>query len=527
MTKLYISYYGDSVSIVEGSYKKNKFNIDDILFMTSSDVEPDYSDKYNLLKHALRSKEYKAKKAVLCLNTLDVIVKSNKIPKIDAKDLDGLMSLEIDELISLERDEYTFSYEVMRQIEEQGEEFLDLVLAGIETHEVNSILRVFEECNLKLEYIDILPTAYSRVLKEVEYTDMMIVNTGQYSTSIDIYKEDSLYIHDNVPVRLTENAQGYEYMRLVDEANGLMNYYSSRNFGKTVDSILLIGNYANNQEVVESFKKVFSSEIIPGIESLYDIYSDIAKNLSEENLNKIVEIIGCMLRDKKKSPYMRMNLLPEDIKIRNRQNNKAIKALKVVPIILLALYTPVMALEIMENNKQKELQLVQTQIEQIKIEYKQISNIEKDIKKKEEEIKIYDMLISKEPKWGALLTSIDKNIPFKVQLDNLSLSYVSQNNQEEENINEDSDENSNEENIENQNEESVYDKIPNFITITGKSQTPSLVGQFVYNLKLLPYFEDIKLSGVTEQSSGDEKNRKTSYSFSITASIKDGVIKDE
>ena len=33
MTKLYISYYGDSVSIVEGLYKKNKFNIYMILFI--------------------------------------------------------------------------------------------------------------------------------------------------------------------------------------------------------------------------------------------------------------------------------------------------------------------------------------------------------------------------------------------------------------------------------------------------------------------------------------------------------------
>ena len=54
---------------------------------------------------------------------------------------------------------------------------------------------------------------------------MMIVNTGNYSTSIDIYKEDSLYIHDNVPVRLNEDSQIYDYMRLVDEANGLMNYF--------------------------------------------------------------------------------------------------------------------------------------------------------------------------------------------------------------------------------------------------------------------------------------------------------------
>ena len=117
------------------------------------------------------------------------------------------MSLEIDEMISLERDQYTFSYEVLREFEENGEQFLDLVLAGLETTEVDNLLNIFNDFNLKLEYIDILPTAYARVLKEVEYNDMMIINTGNYSTSIDIYKEDSLYIHDNVPVMLNENSK--------------------------------------------------------------------------------------------------------------------------------------------------------------------------------------------------------------------------------------------------------------------------------------------------------------------------------
>ena len=50
MTKLYISYYGDSISIVEGSYKKNKFIIDDVILMNADDIEPNYNDKYNLLK---------------------------------------------------------------------------------------------------------------------------------------------------------------------------------------------------------------------------------------------------------------------------------------------------------------------------------------------------------------------------------------------------------------------------------------------------------------------------------------------
>ncbi|HSQ88644.1 PilN domain-containing protein [Romboutsia sp.] len=525
MTKLYISYYGDSISIVEGSYKKKNFIINDVFLMSSSDIEPDYSDKYNLLKHALKLKQYKTNKAVLCLNTLDVIVKSNKIPKINPKDLHSIMSMEIDEMISLDRQNYIFSYEVMREVEEHGNKFLDLILAGLESKEITNILKIFNELNLKLEYIDILPAAYSRVLKEIEYSDMMIVNTGEYSTAIDIYKEDSLYIHDNVPARLNGSSQVHDYIRLVDEANGLMNYYSSRNFGKIVDSILLIGKHANNKDIIESFKSVFTSEIIPGIESLYDIYADIKGNVSESQLNMIVEIIGCMLREEKKSTYLRMNLLPEEMKRNDQRKESLIKLLKIVPIVLAILYSPIIALSTMNDMNQNELNVVQTQIEQVKIEYNQTDDIEKNIKSKEDEVKTYDMLINKEPKWGTIFTAIDKNIPFKVQLDNLSLSYVAD-------LIEDSEENQDKdtqsENTTTQNEEQpLYEKVPNFITITGKAQTPSFVGQFVHNLKSLPYFDDIKFSGVTEQTSGNKESINNSYSFSITAKIKDGVVISE
>lgn len=543
MTKLYISYSGDSVTIVEGSYKKNKFKIDDVIFMSSNDIDPDYSDKYNLLRYAIKIKAHKVKKAVLCLNTMDVIVKSGRVPKVDGKDLDAIMSLEIDELISLDREEYTFSYEVMKEVEEEGESFLDLALAGVETREVNKLIKIFEENNIKLECIDILPASYSRVLKEIEYNDIMIVNTGEHSTSIDIYKEDSLYIHDNVPVKITEYARMYEYERLVDEANGLMNYYSSRNFGKALDTILLTGEHVKNEELVQSFRRVFNGSLVVGIENLYDIDTDIEGDLQEGELNRIVDIIGCMMREKNKSSYSNMNLLPEEIKFKTRKNKKLVKTLKIAPLALLVLYIPVIALGIMESSKQEELEITNLQIEEIKKDCEIVTKIENDIKKKEQEIELYNMLIKKEPRWADILTSIDKNMPFKVQLDNLSISYVDstteenqeenkENNQNQEenkenNQNQEKNENKETENQSNENEEPIYNKVPNFITITGKAQTPSLVGQFLYNLKSLSYFEDIKLSGVTEQSLENSNGKKTMYSFTITAKIKDGVITSE
>ncbi|MGX4601538.1 hypothetical protein [Faecalimicrobium sp. JNUCC 81] len=532
MSRLYISYYGDFISVVDGYYKKDKFIIDDVYFLSSDDVEPNFTDKYNLLKCALKINKSKAKSAILCLNTNDVIVKSNKIAKIDSKDLDAIMSMEIDEMISLEREEYNFSYEVLREFSDQGEEYLDLILAGLYTKEAESIIDIFTENNLKLECIDILPASYSRVLKEVEYSDIMIVDTGDYSSAIEIYKEDSLYIHDNVPIKLGNNAQDYDYMRLVDEANGLMNYYSSRNFGKIVDTILIVGKYAHNEGIKKNFSRLFSSEIIPGIENLYDIYTDIKGDIQYNELNMIVDIIGCMLRESEKSQYNRMNLLPIEVKRQQERKKQISKILKIIPLGLIVLYIPIISLIMMKKLTDNKLEEVNTQIVDIKEEYKQIDDIENKIKLKQEEIEIYDMLTNREPRWGEMLTAIDKNIPYKVWLENLNLSYIPQDIKQEdstsnENINSNSDDENKTEATKVEKEVPLYDKVPNSISMSGTGATPTDVAKFVYNIKLLPYFEEIKFSGVTEKISGDENSKKTSYSFSITAKLKEGLITNE
>ncbi len=93
MTKLYISYYGDYVSIIEGKYdkKKNKYILDDIIFVSREEenIPFDYNNKYDLLRVALSKNEFKSKSVVLCINTKDVVVKSSILPMLSPKDLNG------------------------------------------------------------------------------------------------------------------------------------------------------------------------------------------------------------------------------------------------------------------------------------------------------------------------------------------------------------------------------------------------------------------------------------------------------
>lgn len=109
MNKVYVSYYGDSISIVEGRYKhdKDKFYVKNFNVFSIEDIAQDFSkEKYALLRYALENVKLKSRHVVFCLNTRDVILKPQKLPNMDKKDLDGFMKLEMDEMMALESDEY-------------------------------------------------------------------------------------------------------------------------------------------------------------------------------------------------------------------------------------------------------------------------------------------------------------------------------------------------------------------------------------------------------------------------------------
>ena len=507
-TKLYISYYGDYVSIVEGSYnkKREKFNIKNKFFLSESDINLDYdADKYELLRQALMRSNFKSKNVILCLNTREVILKSNKIPKIDKKDLEGLMNIEIDEMISLDRDSHVFSYEVTAEDEVEGTKYLELILAAISNNEVNKIIEVLGEFKLNVEIIDTLATSYLRILKIIEYRDIMIANIGDYGTVIDIYKDDKLFMHDNIPIKITDENSVYQSSSIASEVNGLMNYYSSRNFGKSVDRIVTVGKYAYNKDLVNAFKMVFSSELVTGLENLFDIDESLKGNIDESEISLIVDALGCMLNGESKKVCHYMNLLPKNLKLKQRRKEIRRKVYIASPIILILMAIPYIAMDYVIKNEKKQLDNLNFKITQTELKEKQIDKIKKDIDDKKNELKIYDMILSKEVTWSPILNSIDESIPTSVNITKLDVRY-------DENLVKHND------NGKDQEKTPLYEQIPNLITIEGNASYTRNVGQFLYELNNSIYFKKAKLENLKK----DEN--KGIYSYIIKAYLKEGVV---
>ncbi|MCC0682386.1 hypothetical protein IC218_19280 [Clostridioides sp. ES-S-0005-03] len=570
MNKVYVSYYGDSISIVEGRYKhdKDKFYIKNFNVFSIEDIAQDFSkEKYALLRYALENVKLKSKHIVFCLNTRDVILKPQKLPKMDKKDLDGFMKLEMDEMMALESDEYVFSYEVSSEISDrsEGEEAsLNLIIGAIKKEEVNAIVDIIHEFDLVLDRIDTLSTAYLRILKNLDYNDIMVTNISDNSTIINIYKKDTLFISDNIPIRITAKDMEMQLLNVVEESKGLMNYYSSRNFGKVTDTILILGKRYSNKLIYEAFSSAFSNYVSQGLTEIMDIADMVSGDIDEDDINSIVELLGCMIEPKDKKDFENINFLPIDI-LRKQMKAKQIKSvMKMAPVVILVISIPYLCLIFSNSLANKELENVNDEIRNIESAYYQIGNIEKMIQSKTEEIKVYDMLIGKKVKWENLLDDIDKNTPSRVELMSLSTTYQnlgttnktenSNNNKTTTNksssnetksntksssdgdkassdLNEDrttnvsealtGDSGTDSADTDKDDKTPLYDKIPNVINIEGNAKDSSYVGQFLYKLKGLYYFEDVKLHSIK----GNEEN--SNYTFNMTLYLKEGVLTNE
>ena len=522
---IYISYYENYVSIVEGNYneKKNKYNIKSIKNISEDDIKSSINNKYALLEEALKYVSKRANKVILTLNIKEVVTKSSKIPSIENKYLDSFMNNEIYEMMSLEEDRHTFSYEVTNEFKEEDKLYMDVMMCAIPNEELKMITNIFKKSKIKLDRIDTLPSSISRLFNRVEYKDVMAVDVGEYGSIVNIYRNDSLFIQDNIPIRINEYTNDIEINSLIDEIRGLTNFYSSRNYGDNIDTIAIFGKSVNTKMMIEKFEESFIVDIVPAIDYIFDFEEDINTNESKESIEQICSVLGSMIIPKN---YMsideHINLLSKDLLHKKSKRNK-IRNISVGTLIAtLVLVSPIFMLEVMKYSANTKLEQKKQALVQILEEYENIKTINEDIKKAESEIAIYENLESNIITWENVLDSIETNIPKYVDILDMNILYNESLLEDDENKQTEEDETSqeNEQSQEVDEQTPIYEQIPNMINIKATAQTSEYIGQYVYNLNQISYFKEVKLIDVVESETETEEG----LTFNLTLEIEEGAM---
>ena len=255
---LFIDIRGEVIRLVQGRPMDNNLNFTIDSFGTI--VLPGHlgynisseqlSGNINKLKEFLRENNMTAVKVVAGLGQTGVITRSIQVPKMSPKDLTGLMKLNSMDYLPLSPEEYAFDYKVLGEVQDNDRELLEVMVAAVSHKQVEQCTLLLEQAGLKPLVFDILPNMLIRLFGHMPYQDNLVVDGGLDGTRLAIFKGKNLFMYADIPFII--NLQGEnDFAELVKEMSGYMDYFSSRNFGKTVDGVTILGELVYWPQLVE------------------------------------------------------------------------------------------------------------------------------------------------------------------------------------------------------------------------------------------------------------------------------------
>lgn len=272
MSKLFMDFRGKIIRVIQGRPADNNLNFTVDSFgsvVLPGPVEPEM-DKGNItagagkLKQFLKEKGMRATRVIAGLGQAGVITRSVRVPKMTARDLAGMMKLEINDHLPVSPEEYAFDYKVVGETEEDGREYLELIVAAVNRKQADHFAMLLEKAGLKPVVFDILPNMLYRLFGHIPYRDILVIDGDEDGTRLAIFKGGTLFMYADVPFAVSPGDKN-DLSALAGEMGGYLDYFSSRNFGKTVDNITVLGELAKVPGIDKTLGEFFPIPVTVGL----------------------------------------------------------------------------------------------------------------------------------------------------------------------------------------------------------------------------------------------------------------------
>ncbi|GEM_PF-1266421 len=307
-SKLFIDFRGQVARIVQGRPVDNRFNfpVDGFgltVLPAPVDNRPDREAAITNGDHLggyLSQYAFKATGVVAGLGQSGVITRSVRVPQMSLKNLQKMMQLEINEYLPVSPEEYAFDYKVLDEVEEDGQRYLELMVAAVNRNQTEHYAMLLERAGLKPLVFDILPNMLYRLLGYMAYKDVLIIDGSSDGTRLVIFKGKSLFMYADIPFAVNTGGDN-DLSVLASEISGFLDYFSSRNFGKPVDNIRVLGEFTLIPNLEETLGGLVTIPITVGLSGLdFPQFKGRAKDFPS-NAALYAGNLGLMMRESKRS----------------------------------------------------------------------------------------------------------------------------------------------------------------------------------------------------------------------------------
>ena len=262
MSRLYLQVMDQKIIFAKGARANNGQYLIEYKKIFNFDADQDHAlflyeilDK-EIREYSLVKKGFRKPVIEVLYSRSGILYRIVKVPFMPLDDLGKMMEFEMADYLSVEPLEYETRYQIIEKYDENGQIFWDIAVAGVEKQKINQIIGILDNLGLDITCVDILPSAYQRLFIALPEKDLMLIeNDGNYSR-ICILKEGKVFLYADFPINNQQLFAEKDYGTLITEIRGYMEYFSSRNFGKNVEAIILLGDYSCPEIAEVVFKSI-------------------------------------------------------------------------------------------------------------------------------------------------------------------------------------------------------------------------------------------------------------------------------
>lgn len=262
------------------------------------------------IKKFLKRHGFSAKKVLLNISDSKVITRLIKLPKLSLEDLDGLVKVEAPKYLPIDLSKFYMDYRILNTINENDKVYYKVLLCAIPRDIVKEYVDIIIACGLEPILVDIHPNSVSRLYEELEFEDIAVIDGGIESADLLILDNGDFYIYTtfdfDIPNfgQLQRNCSEYDtskvndnLLKLAKEIENYLQFYLSRNEGKKIDTIFVIGDLSlipGVEDILQSALSELGVKVSKGFNHFVDIIK--TKKSYKVDENAFCANIGILLR---------------------------------------------------------------------------------------------------------------------------------------------------------------------------------------------------------------------------------------
>lgn len=270
------------IKALVGREKNNRIIIDDYFTIPTPKgayIDGRIMDKVLLhyaIDEALKKNGIKVKDVYLTINSSEIIVREVIIPKVEAEEVEKLLSFQIEDYIPVDPENFVVQFKLIDTTYEDNIEKLSLLLIGIPKEIVENHFELLKDLALNPLVLDYQPNSMAKLLglsnfinKDYPTKDFTfaVIDIGYENTKVSIVKNGIIYLSRVVEIggkyidQSIVNNYGYDDYELMQIKEGLddLNKFYGENSEHTAIYSLIKGIFVTLNERIEMIFRYYLS----------------------------------------------------------------------------------------------------------------------------------------------------------------------------------------------------------------------------------------------------------------------------